>query len=164
VRADLFGIVGLAADAAEPVVGDVLPAREFRAGVVPADGGIRTVGGEEQRAVEPPHTEAWSHLGTGVFDVFAPDLPGGAMQVADRAPPAPVLAAPAPPVLTPRSPTLPAVGRDTNALPLLIGLLGVGALLALRESRATGRKKVVRSSRALLRVAARVMAQACPHV
>jgi hypothetical protein len=147
VRADLFGITGPAPILPELERVEVIPAQSLQTESNPAGNSIRTVGGEEQRPTEPPQSSPWSRLEPGLFDVRdVPALPAmpsfEELMPSARSAQAPLIAAATLPISEP---------RKTSTMPLLIGLLGVGSLLALR----TGIKK-----RSLLRVAALVLESA----
>jgi hypothetical protein len=141
VRSDLFGIA-VPVDLFTALPGGVVPAHVHRSGYTPADEGIRATGGEEARPVEP-HSNMWSQLGTASQDIF--DLPAAPLVELHAAARSTAPACVAAPVAAP-------VARDATMMPLLIGLLGAGAVLALRRD---GKIK-----RALLRVAAQVMSTA----
>ncbi len=155
VRTDLFGVVGPAPEALEAVMAEAAPVREFRAGYTPAaDNGIRPVGGEEARPVEPPHVGAWSQLGAEVYDLPPFDLtaapPRAELVPAARQAEASVVAAP---VARPIAP-------PASDMPLLVTLFGIAALLTLRRNARSARAKAVRRydpKRAWLRAATAVL-------
>jgi hypothetical protein len=115
VRSDLFGFAALPSVMDNEYV-DVVPVIEHRAGTPRGD--------DPPPAAPIPHS-LWSRLGTDTFDITetrASEL----LPAARWSDVQPVLA-PAPAA----SPAMVAP-QDATALPLLVGLLGVGALLALK--------------------------------